>query len=375
MTRNKRITFIVMSLVCILLLLPVCQVHAAGATGTVKNRILNVRSKASTSSTIVCKLSQGTKVTITAETTGDDGMKWYAVSFTYNGASKSGYVRGDLVTVSGTVPGSTANNTPAASSGTAESLTNSEILYVNVSSARVRERASTSSGIVAGLSRGTEVKQKSSETGADGKLWIRVSFTKDGKKEYGYIRSDLLTAAGAVPSTNTASVPTTTGTSGGGAESAKEGDTLYVSATAVRVREHAGTSYTIIANLLQGDKVTQKKISIGDDGKKWTKVSFLINNTKYTGYIRTDYLTTKGSSVETDEDGDEYRYITTAVRVREHAGTSYNVVANLLEGDKVKFKRSKTGDDGKEWSRITFTINGTHFDGYVRSEYLSKTKP
>lgn len=368
MRKNKGISFILMSLVCILLLLPVCQVHAAGATGTVKNRILNVRTKPTTSSSIVCKLSQGTKVTITAETTGSDGMKWYAVSFTYNGASKSGYVRGDLVTVSGTIPGSGTSTSAAA--GT--SLTDAESLYVNVSSARVRGSASTSSAIVAGLSKGSQVKQEGSQTGTDGKLWIKVSFTKDGASGSGYIRSDLLTAtapAGAVPAAATVN------TTDKSAESAADGDLLYVSATAVRVREHAGTSYTIVANLLQGDQVKQLKIKTGDDGKKWTKVSFTINETKYNGYIRTDYLTTKGSGTGNAQDESEYRYVTTGVRVRERAGTSYKVIANLLEGDQVKFKKTKTGDDGKEWTKVTFTINETHFEGYIRSDYLSKTKP
>jgi len=379
MTKNKRISFILMSLVCILLLLPVCQVHAANATGTVKNRILNVRAKASTSSSIVCKLSQGTKVTITGETTGDDGLKWYSVSVTYNGAAKSGYVRGDLVTVSGTVPGSSTTTTNTTTATTTNTLANWEYLSVNVSSARVRERATTSSGIVASLPKGTQVKQKTSEKGTDGMLWIKVSFTKDGVKDHGYIRADLLAVSGAPAGTNTTTTNTTSNTSSSSdksAESAKDGSTLYVSATAVRVREHAGTSYNVIANLLQGDKVTQEKIRTGDDGKKWTKVSFKINGTKYRGYIRTDYLTTKGSGgVETDDEGNEYRYITTAVRVREHAGTSYDIIANLLEGDKVKFKKTAKGDDGKEWTKITFTINGTHYSGYVRSEYLSKNKP
>lgn len=367
MRKKKRITCLLMGLICILLLFPVYHANAANATGTVKNRILNVRTKASTSSSIVCKLTQGTKVTIVSETTGTDGMKWYSISFTYNNAAKTGYVRADLVTVSGTVSNSTTTTT-----NTASSLENIEYLCVNVSSARVREQASTSSGIVATLKKGSPVKQKSSKTGADGKVWIKVSFTLNGTKTYGYIRSDLLAA---MPGATSAPATPTTAPASGGAESAQDGDTLVVSATAVRVREKAGTSYNVIANLLQGDKVTQKKIKTGDDGKKWTKVSFTINGTKYTGYIRTDYLTKSTSGTEIDENGDEYRYIKTAVRVREKPGTSYNVVANLLEGDKVKFKKSRIGDDGKEWTKITFTINGTHFEGYVRSEYVSKTKP
>ena len=64
---------------CVLILGPSMKTQAARATATVKNNTLNVRSSASTDSSIVCKLSKGAKVTIISETTGTDGMKWYDV--------------------------------------------------------------------------------------------------------------------------------------------------------------------------------------------------------------------------------------------------------------------------------------------------------
>ena len=90
---------------CLLLMGPALRSSAARPTGTVKNRILNVRSSASTNSSIVCKLTQGTKVTIISDTTGDDGLKWYDVYFAYNGEAREGFVRADLLNVSGTVSG------------------------------------------------------------------------------------------------------------------------------------------------------------------------------------------------------------------------------------------------------------------------------
>ena len=106
---SRRRTSIVLSVLLLLSLLltpfgPSLNAQAARATGTVKNRILNVRSSASTGSSIVCKLTQGTKVTILSETTGDDGLKWYNVYFAYNGDAKEGFVRADLVKVYATTP-------------------------------------------------------------------------------------------------------------------------------------------------------------------------------------------------------------------------------------------------------------------------------
>ena len=81
---------------CLLLLTPAFRAHAARPTGTVKNPILNVRSSPSTNSSIVCKLTQGTKVTVITDTTGDDGLKWYDVYFAYNGEAREGGSAHDL---------------------------------------------------------------------------------------------------------------------------------------------------------------------------------------------------------------------------------------------------------------------------------------
>ena len=357
--------FAVLGLCCMLLILPVFQSAAAG-TGTVKNRALNVREKASTSSSIVCKLSKGDKVTIQSDTKGTDGMKWYEISCTSKGVSKKGYVRADLVTASG-------DTASTSSSSSTSNLADADKLYVKGSSVRVRDRASLNGEVVAGLTKGSEVSPKKSKTGDDGKEWIKVSCIFKGEKVQGYIRSDLLTKeqpAGTV----------TDNTANNSASSAsyKDGDTLYLTASAVRVRRQPSTSETVVANLLQGDKGTYIKEKKGDDGKNWIKISFTINGTKYQGYVSAQYLTKDGSAAgnsNTNTSDDEYRYISvSAVRVRNTASDSANIVGNLLQGDKVKYKKEKKGDDGKQWTKISFEMNGERVHGYVHSDTLSKSK-
>lgn len=354
--------FAMLGLCCMLLILPVFQSAAAG-TGTVKNRALNVREKASTSSSIVCKLSKGDKVTIQSDTKGTDGMKWYEISCTSKGVSKKGYVRADLVTASG-------DTASSSSSSSTSNLADADKLYVKGSSVRVRDRASLNGEVVAGLTKGSEVSPKKSKTGDDGKEWIKVSCIFKGEKVQGYIRSDLLTKeqpAGTVTD-NTAN----------NSASYKDGDTLYVTASAVRVRRQPSTSETVVANLLQGDKGTYIKEKKGDDGKNWIKISFTINETKYQGYVSAQYLTKDGSAAgnsNTNTSDDEYRYISvSAVRVRNTASDSANIVGNLLQGDKVKYKKEKKGDDGKQWTKISFEMNGERVHGYVHSDTLSKSK-
>ena len=172
---------------CLILMGPALRSSAARPTGTVKNRILNVRSSASTNSSIVCKLTQGTKVTIISDTTGDDGLKWYDVYFAYNGEAREGFVRADLLNVSGTVSGGSSGSSSGGSSSA------SGTRYVKPSVAIVRSYASTNADIRTRLNRGSTVNILSSKTGADdGRTWYKVSFTQNGNTVEGYIRGDLL---------------------------------------------------------------------------------------------------------------------------------------------------------------------------------------
>lgn len=362
MTKRKAaVSFFIIGLVLLFMYYPIQQLQAARATGTVKNRILNVRSSASTSSSIVCKLSKGAKVTIISETTGDDGLKWYNVYFAHDGGTAEGYVRADLVNVSGTVSsGTTSNNNDDSSSG--------DTLYVNKASVRVRKSAMIGSEIVAGLTKGAEVTSKGTTTGSDGSKWTKVSFKKDGEKITGYIRSDLLTSK--KPSSSDSS-------------SSSDSEYLYVSASSVHVRSAANPSSDSVAGLSKGAEVKVKSKKTGTDGRQWTKVSFTQDGSKIQGYIRSDLLTTEkpaGSSNNNNNnssssDSDIVYVSASAVRVRAHASNSADVVANLLKGDKVKVKSTKTGSDGKSWTKVSFTINGTKYHGYIRSDYLSKKKP
>lgn len=74
----------------------------AAQTGTVRSDNVNVRTEASANSERVCKLSAGTQLSIAEQTTGSDGQIWYSVTFTHEGAEKSGWIRSDMVNVSET---------------------------------------------------------------------------------------------------------------------------------------------------------------------------------------------------------------------------------------------------------------------------------
>lgn len=369
MTRNRasrrtRRFFSVLLMLSLLLtpLGPGLSSSAARATGTVKNRILNVRSSASTSSSIVCKLTQGTKVNIISETTGDDGLRWYNVYFAYNGDAKEGFVRADLLNVSGSVSG-------GSSSGSSSNIVagNGSARFVKPPVAIIRTYASTNADIRSRLERGTSVTVLSSTKGGDdGRTWYKISFNKNGSAMEGYIRGDLL-------------VETNPG--GSGSNSTDVSGTRYVSVDAAMVRTYASTNGDIRSRLTKGTQVSLVASKTGpDDGKLWYKVSYQDNGYQLNGYIRSDMLSetnpgttlsegsSTGSATGSTTPG---RVIPLVANVRTYASVRGDIRSKLSTGTDVTILSETTGDDGRKWYKIAYTIDGVALNGYIRGDLLT----
>ena len=98
----KKIFSVFIVVVICLTSLSALGITALGAnqTGTVNCDALNVRSGAGTSYSKIAVLYNGETVTVTGSATDSSGDKWYKISFTYSGASKTGYVYADYITIS-----------------------------------------------------------------------------------------------------------------------------------------------------------------------------------------------------------------------------------------------------------------------------------
>lgn len=349
--RQRLTAFLMFFTLCFLLLGPAFRSQAARPTGTVKNPILNVRSSASTNSSIVCKLTQGTKVTIIAETTGDDGLKWYDVFFAYNGDAKEGFVRADLVNVSGSTSGGSSGGSSSAS-GTR---------YVKPSVAIVRTYASTNADIRTRLERGTTVNIISSKTGSDdGRTWYKVSFTQNGSTVEGYIRGDLLVESNP---------------GGGSSGSTDVSGTRYVNGSVVRVRTYASTNADIRSRLNKGTTVSLISSKTGDDGQLWYKVSYSDNGYQMNGYIRGDLLseTNPGGGSSGSSSSNTPASIRPAVaNIRTWASTNGDIRSKLSQGTGVTIIGETTGpDDGRKWYKISYTSGGGSMEGYIRGDLLN----
>ncbi len=80
----------------------VTKVVPVGAKVT-NGQMIRVRSDASTESSIVTTVQNGTELTVIGQATGSDGKVWYQVKFTTDGSEKTGFIREDYVNLSGNV--------------------------------------------------------------------------------------------------------------------------------------------------------------------------------------------------------------------------------------------------------------------------------
>ncbi len=71
---------------------------------TVINNNVRIREGASTSHGVVATANKGMVLTVTGETDGSDGNKWYQISFKYGNDEKTGFIRSDLVTFDNVPP-------------------------------------------------------------------------------------------------------------------------------------------------------------------------------------------------------------------------------------------------------------------------------
>ena len=187
---------------------------------------VNFRSGPSTSYSVIGKFNKGDKV----EYLGESGS-WIKVKY----SDKTGYVYEEYV-------GEDTSNTTT-------------IKYVNATSLNVRSGPSTSYSVIGKLSNGTKVEVISTSNG-----WSKIKY--DGGT--GYVSSKYLSSSSTESSTTT----------------------KYVNATSLNVRSGPSTSYSIIGQLSNGERVEVISTSNG-----WAKIKY----NGQTGYVSSKYLSNTAS--------------------------------------------------------------------------------
>ena len=307
------------------------QETRSGKSGQVVNvhSSLNVRSGASTSSSVIGSLSNGSKVTIV----GESGS-WYKINY----GNTTGYVSKDYVQASGEQNSSSESSSQGTTSGKSGQVVNVH------SSLNVRSGASTSSSVIGSLSNGSKI----TIVGESGS-WYKINYGNTT----GYVSKDYVQTSGESGS-GSSSQETTSG---------KSGQVVNVHSS-LNVRSGASTSSSVIGSLSNGSKVT----IVGESGS-WYKINY--GNT--TGYVSKDYIQSSGESNNSSNSGNSSSetasnksgYVVnvhSSLNVRSGASTSSSVIGSLSNGSKVTI----VGESGS-W----YKINYGNTTGYVSKEYVS----
>ena len=175
----------------------------------------------------------------------------------------------------------------------------------------------------------------------------------------GYIRSDLLSE---------------TNPGGSSSGSSSSNTPASIRPAVANIRTWASTNGDIRSKLSQGTGVTIIGETTGpDDGRKWYKISYTSGGVSMEGYIRGDLLNvgSTGTSSSSSSSGSSSSGNSSAVaQVRTYASPYADIRATLENGTKVTILKRVTGEDGQEWTKISFTQNGNELEGYVPSSLL-----
>lgn len=180
---------------------------AAGTAKVVANSG-NIRESADADSKVLASVKKDAMMDVIASKTDSDGYTWYKV---WVNSEQTGYIRSDLVTVSGTISAETTNNNSTNNGGTqtvvgsnnSTETQTTDAAVVNVSATdvatakatadvRVRRGAGTSFDVAGQAKNGTEVTVSGVAVDGEGKNWYQVSFNESNKTVNGFIREDFL---------------------------------------------------------------------------------------------------------------------------------------------------------------------------------------
>lgn len=295
---------------------------ASGSVGVVNTSALNVRSGASTSTSVLGTIGLGTKVNII----GTSGSDWYQVSLTLNGSTVNAYVYKTYITLtdgqtSGNTSGSTSSDASNTSSGQTTTVSGSGVVNTEYG-LNVRSSASTSSSILGCLSKGTSV----TITGQTGS-WYQVTVSIGGQTVNGYVSSSYITksSTGSTSSESGSTVNTVTTSKG------------KVTCYGLNLRSNASTSSTVLTVLSQGTYVTIESESNG-----WYKVSTTANGRSLSGYVSAAYVekvsgdaadTNSSSNSNTTAVSSDEQYLLACIVYCEAGDQSYEgmlAVANVV---------------------------------------------
>ena len=296
-----------------------------GDTPTVKGTNVIVREEASTKAGIRTVVQPGQALTIISTEKAADGKDWSYVSFAKGSNFFKGYIRSDLINMTGGNADNTqsqaANNSqnteqPSQPSGNTEKA---EPQVGKIKGTGVNIRLAPVDGKIVGrLTTGDQITctgQMYSEQ--DQYIWCAVSFVYNKKPMTGFVRSDLtegITINEALKNSSGNQSAQNQETENKTQEQNNQEQqnvqnqapetTASIKGTGVRIREKA-VNGSVITQLDTGYPIEIIEETTGSDNNKWYKIKFSKNDKEREGYVRSDLVsivTTNYQNATSDEE-------------------------------------------------------------------------
>lgn len=262
----------------------------------VKGSNVICREEASTKSGIRIVLQNGQPLTIISTEKGkDDGKEWHFVSFRKNDKDYKGYIRSDLVNMSGTAQSSGADSSGNASSdGTKEP----QVGKIKGTGVNIR-KAPVDGKIICRLTTGNQITVTDQlKSDADGQIWYAISFLNNKKPEKGYVRSDLTEGITPYESFTKTEEPKEEPIGNTAEEPKQPESSASIKGMGVRIREKV-VNGNIVAQLDTGYPIEVLEEVNADDGFKWYRIKFSKNDKEKEGYVRSDLVTIVNTNYNT----------------------------------------------------------------------------
>lgn len=181
--------------------------YAAGQAKVTAPNGAKIRQDADTASTMVGGAEKDKVLTVLGQKQGADGYTWYQVQVN---DTTTGYVRADLVEVSGDVPADGAGG------GEEEPAPPANVSQVNPigatvtgESGEIRDTASLAGQVLGTVPGGTEVTITGYLTDAEGATWFQVNYSSGETQVNGFMLQDACTPSGDLTPLGQEPAPTT----------------------------------------------------------------------------------------------------------------------------------------------------------------------
>lgn len=191
-TFKRSLVIALIAVLFVVFTMPMDAFGSTQATGTItSSNGAYVRSQPTVNSSALTCLGKGTTVKVNYKTQGtDNSYTWYNITY----SSVTGFVRSDLMSVSGDVP----TGDPGSSGSSGPTITEMTPQVWKVSypgGANLRKEPTTSSTALAYLGTGTRVTvdgKCASTNSSDSHTWYRVKYSGSGSTISGFMRSDTI---------------------------------------------------------------------------------------------------------------------------------------------------------------------------------------